>query len=73
MAADDGVVVMPPRSLHHHHVAIDDGATIQKTSLDEVMDKIVLIQGFLIVAPSGMVERRRSGAKPDRRGGFLTL
>jgi len=52
---------MPPRSFHDHHVAIDDGTTVQKTPLDEVVDKIVLVQGFLMVAPSGMVEGRRSG------------
>ena len=43
LAADDGVVVMPPRALHDHHVAVDDGAAVEEASLEEVVDKIVFV------------------------------
>jgi hypothetical protein len=52
---------MPPRALDDHHVAIDDRAVVEKASLKEVVDEIVLVQGVLIVALSGMAERGRSG------------
>ena len=61
LAADDGVVVMPARPLDDHHVAVDHGPVVEKASLEEVVDEVVLGQDALIVAPSGRVERRRSG------------
>ena len=66
VAADDGVVVMPPRAFDHHDVAVDDGTALEQAPLDEVVDEIVLVQGVLIVAPSGMVEEGGPARWPGR-------
>ena len=61
---------MAARSLDDQHVAADHSAIVKKTSLEEVVDEVVLVQMLPVLAPSGMVgEGRRSGttAGPPRR------
>jgi len=39
---------MAARSLDDHYVAVDDGLVVEKTSLEEVVDEIVLGQDTLL-------------------------
>ena len=70
---------MPARA-HDHHVAVDDGAVVEKPALEEVVDDFIFSvnhEGLILRACSRAVGSWQSGRShhpvPSPRGSFIAV